>query len=351
MTPPADDEPCAPGERAITVALVAGAAGAGGPVETHLSDAGFDVWTAPDADGVLARLGESDVDCVVVDHDPPAVDGLTLLRSVRAAHPDLPFVLCAAGGDGLASRAVEAGATGYLRTDGGDGLGALAHRVRADVEHHRRGQRVQQAASAHELEQFAAALSHDLGNGLTIARGRVEVARESGEAGELDAAAAALDRSVELLDTMTTAVRAGSVVGDVAPTSLRAAFERAWTTQETPAATRQVTTDRDVLADEAALLRLFENLVRNALEHGGDDAAVRLGALPDGFYVEDDGPGIPAEERDQVFDPGYTTKSDGTGIGLVSVRQVARGHGWAVAVTEGVDGGARFEFTGVQSAD
>ncbi|WP_380676007.1 PAS domain S-box protein [Salinigranum sp. GCM10025319] len=67
-----------------------------------------------------------------------------------------------------------------------------------------------------------------------------------------------------------------------------------------------------------------------------------------GFYVEDDGPGIPATDRDRVFEGGYSTTEDGTGLGLRIVREVADAHGWDVAVTDGTDGGARFEVTGVE---
>jgi signal transduction histidine kinase len=70
--------------------------------------------------------------------------------------------------------------------------------------------------------------------------------------------------------------------------------------------------------------------------------------LADGFYVADDGTGIPAADRDQVFDPGFTTRADGTGFGLRIVEQVATAHGWEVTARESAAGGARFEFTGVE---
>jgi len=76
--------------------------------------------------------------------------------------------------------------------------------------------------------------------------------------------------------------------------------------------------------------------------------AVTVGALPDGFYIEDDGPGIPADERDDVFDAGYSTTEEGTGFGLSIVQQIADAHGWDIRVTDGSDGGARFEITGVE---
>ena len=54
-----------------------------------------------------------------------------------------------------------------------------------------------------------------------------------------------------------------------------------------------------------------------------------------------DGPGIPADDRDQVFESGYTT-GEGTGLGLAIAKTVAEAHGWTVSITEGDAGGARF---------
>ena len=82
-----------------------------------------------------------------------------------------------------------------------------------------------------------------------------------------------------------------------------------------------------------------------------DGVTITIGALEDGFYVADDGPGIPPEEREAVFESGYSTGESGTGLGLGIVGQVAREHGWTVDLGESADGGARFEFTGVGVVD
>jgi signal transduction histidine kinase len=108
----------------------------------------------------------------------------------------------------------------------------------------------------------------------------------------------------------------------------------------------------------------LENLFRNAADHGGDGATVVVGDIspmytttraaavrPSGFFVEDDGPGIAPDERDRVFEVGYTTDPNGTGFGLNIVTEVASAHGWEVSVSEGARGGARFEVTGVEGAD
>jgi PAS domain S-box-containing protein len=95
----------------------------------------------------------------------------------------------------------------------------------------------------------------------------------------------------------------------------------------------------------------------DAVEHGTTSdghgtVEVRVGVDGRGcVVVEDDGRGIPAADRGDVFESGYSTAADGTGYGLAIVRQVARAHDWEAAVTESDDGGARFEFRGVEFAD
>jgi signal transduction histidine kinase len=78
---------------------------------------------------------------------------------------------------------------------------------------------------------------------------------------------------------------------------------------------------------------------------------VTVGRTADGFYVADDGPGIPESDRERVFETGYSTDSEGTGLGLSIVRNIAEVHGWSVAVTDGDGGGACFEFGDVVATE
>jgi signal transduction histidine kinase len=74
---------------------------------------------------------------------------------------------------------------------------------------------------------------------------------------------------------------------------------------------------------------------------------VRVGDLGDGFYVADDGTGLPAGERGRLFEAGYSTADDRAGFGLAIVERIVDAHGWDVDVTDADGGGARFEITGV----
>jgi signal transduction histidine kinase len=75
-----------------------------------------------------------------------------------------------------------------------------------------------------------------------------------------------------------------------------------------------------------------------------------IGELDDGFYIEDDGPGIPEDERDDVFDAGFSTNEEGNGFGLSIVKRIVEAHGWEICITESSEGGTRFEITGVEFA-
>ena len=80
---------------------------------------------------------------------------------------------------------------------------------------------------------------------------------------------------------------------------------------------------------------------------------ITVGTMEDkgGFYVADNGPGIPEEDCEQVFESGFTTNQDGTGFGLAIVRETVEAHGWDVRVAESESGGARFEITDVETME
>jgi signal transduction histidine kinase len=74
---------------------------------------------------------------------------------------------------------------------------------------------------------------------------------------------------------------------------------------------------------------------------------VTVRALDDGFYIADDGIGIPADEHDVVFEAGRSAAPEGAGFGLKIVQEITGAHGWNVRITESDISGARFEITGI----
>jgi signal transduction histidine kinase len=105
-----------------------------------------------------------------------------------------------------------------------------------------------------------------------------------------------------------------------------------------------VDSSKTIQGDRTKLLRLFENLFQNVVEHADGADTVWIGTFDGGFFVEDNGCGIPASNRDTVLEDGCSSKTSGTGLGLAVVQAIAEVHGWSVRVTERSGGGARIEI-------
>jgi CheY-like chemotaxis protein len=200
------------------------------------------------------------------------------------------------------------------------------------------------------LDEFASVVSHDLRSPLSVAQGHLDLARETDDPVQaehhVDGIETALGRMDELIDDVLGLARRGKRVDETTTVSLAELVTQAWASVEHDGDT---TLDRgdlpSVEADRERLRALLENLFRNVHEHTGAEPTVTVGSLPDGgFAVADDGPGVPAGERDSVFRHGYSTSDSGTGFGLSIVETIAQAHGWDVSLAESASGGARFEF-------
>ncbi|WP_435099476.1 ATP-binding protein [Halarchaeum sp. P4] len=205
------------------------------------------------------------------------------------------------------------------------------------------------------LDELASIISHDLRNPLTVAQSYVDLLREDIDAAErterLETVARTLERMERIVEETLTLARSGRVIDDPEPVAIAAHARQCWENVSTADATLTVESSTVVVADPSRLAHLFENLFRNAVEHGGDDVTVRVGALADGdgFYVADDGPGVGPEERDVVFEPGYSSSETGSGFGLAIVTQIVDAHGWEIRLTDADGEGARFEISGVET--
>jgi signal transduction histidine kinase len=228
------------------------------------------------------------------------------------------------------------------------------------------------------LEEFASVVSHDLRNPLTVLRTSLDLAAETGDDTHFERCHRNVDRMEALIDDLLTLAQQGRAIDSLESVDLATLATDCWATVETADAELSVETDAVVQADPGRLKQLFENLFGNAVTHGGPNTTVTVGVLDPmhtetrvetagrpGFYVADDGPGIPEADRERAFESGYSTSDGGTGFGLAIVREIVDAHGWEIRVTEGDDGGvadegsesaarqsgssggARFEITGV----
>ncbi|WP_255151890.1 PAS domain S-box protein [Halorarius halobius] len=218
--------------------------------------------------------------------------------------------------------------------------------IYTDITDHKERER-QLERQNDRLEQFASVVSHDLRNPLNVAQGHLDLARERGAAENFDAIERSLDRMEGLIDGLLRLARQGQALGETELVDLAAVARAAWRGVDTGEADLTVESLPTVEGDPERLRQLFENLFRNAVEHAGDDVTVTVGSRPQGFYVADDGPGLPEGGHDRLFEFGHSG-DEGTGFGLAIVREIVEAHGWEVhADPDGPGEGATFAVTGV----
>lgn len=230
-------------------------------------------------------------------------------------------------------------------TRGGRRLGWVVV-LRDETDQQRQQKQLEQMNE--QLELLASTISHDLRNPLSVAQVSLQIAKDEFESEELDRVESAHTRMAEIIDEVLMLPGAGNQIADLEAVPIEAVVERAWESVMASTGDLSAEVDQTVMADRTMLQHVFENLFRNAIEHGGEDVSITVGTLDEGIYVEDNGGGIPPDQRDTVFEVGYTTTSEGTGFGLSITKQIVNAHGWEIQVTEGTTGGARFEITGVE---
>lgn len=232
-----------------------------------------------------------------------------------------------------------------LFTEGGERYIMVCH---FDITQ-RKVAELQAASRAEQLETILKVLTHDIRNPLNVIDAYAELVMEDLEDPRK---AESIRHSAKRIENITEAtlsfIRTGAL-SNVDSVDLRDVGQSAWQNVATEDATLTVHETDTFHGDRRLLLQLFENLFRNAIEHAGTDCTVSIGALANGFYVGDNGPGIPEGVRDEVVEADYSTHGSG-GLGLAIVSAVVNAHGGELMITETESGGARFEITGVDAA-
>ncbi len=197
-----------------------------------------------------------------------------------------------------------------------------------------------------QLENMKKSITHDLRGPLNVAFGAFDLYQETGDGEQLEKLERALHRADQIIDQMVNLSSQGEEITDTELVRLDEIAKRAWDMVESANATLQIEDSKQFQADPDRLQRVFENLFRNAVEHGGPDVTVSVRTGESSIVVADDGAPIPESDRENVFDPGFSTNGS-LGYGLAIVKQIALGHGWDVAVDESDRGGARVALTDV----
>lgn len=225
------------------------------------------------------------------------------------------------------------------------------------TERKRREERLKQKNE--RLEEFTRVVSHDIRTPLQTARDNLVQAKQTGSEEAFQNVQQAHDRMETIIDDVLTLAQQGQDIGTTETVDIDTVAREAWDAVDTANSTLTVLDGSLIEANPDRVRTLFENLFTNAVDHGGETVTVTVGPIepfatstrsagdqPRGFYIEDDGPGIPEDKREEVFDAGYSTTQDGTGFGLSIVKRLVEAHNWQIEITDSNSGGARFEITG-----
>lgn len=229
-------------------------------------------------------------------------------------------------------------------------------------------QRLQNLAATESLGLLAGGIAHDFNNLLTVIVSQIGLARLHLPAASpaicpLDGAEAALERAKNLAAQLLTFARGGEPVRSAVPLSPLLQDAAALVFKDTPTNFRLVLADdlAPVHGEPAQIFQIFHNLLLNAAQAIAPGGCVTVTArshpTPPGHpapsiaglqvTVHDTGPGIPADIRERVFTPYFTTKKVGAGLGLAIVESVVRRHGGTIELRPTAPGpdaiGACFE--------
>ncbi len=212
----------------------------------------------------------------------------------------------------------------------------------------------ERAARGEAVARMAAGVAHEIRNPLGIIRGAVELVRER-EGAQLHPR----DRE-RLADVLGEVERLRGLTEDFLDLSSDRPLEESFVdlgalADEAARGSRTLHPELDVFvsvaapptrADARRLRQVFANLLSNAAQAGARRVEIRGGSRGDhvGILVADDGPGVPPELRDRLFEAFATGRSGGTGLGLAVSRQIVERHGGALELVAADGPGAVFEL-------
>lgn len=191
-------------------------------------------------------------------------------------------------------------------------------------------------------------IAHDMKSPLNVAKGRMQLALDTGDLEEISRAIQAVNRIERLVDGLSLLSREHLQTESMEVVDFNDLVDEAWSSVRSREATIEVVESASIIATASLACQVLSNLFSNAVEHAGPSVCIRVGMFEDGFFVEDDGPGIPLEHRSDVFEWRFSSEPSHSGLGLAIVDQIVDAHGWDIEITDSDLGGARFDITGVE---
>lgn len=319
-----------------------------------------------DEEGLVQVLTSGRCDIVLSDLSMPGFCGMRALELVRGLHPRMPFVFVSGTiGEELAVQALQQGAADYiLKHSPGRLPSAVARAVRearSDAERHRVETELMRAQRLESLSLLAAGLSHDLRNilqPLLIVPDLIKARSEDPKIHQLASVIAECgQRGHEMAESMLSFVRGSQRASEVIEIGrLFSAVElllRGSLPNDIRFEARLVQPGLSVQGNFTELQQVLLNLSLNAIHampNGGSLCLLaELVSDVDGqaqlcIRVADQGMGMSAEILERLFSPFFTTKRDGTGLGLLSCKRIIEGMQGSIQVRSEVGVGSQFDL-------
>jgi signal transduction histidine kinase len=322
-------------------------------------DQSLRIETAASGRDAATMLRRQTFDLVLIEYTLPDTSGLELIEQIAELDDRMAMILVTdRGSETLAARAIQSGAVDYLVRDDVTPE-ALAQAVTtatrtARLEDKNRQRMRQLRDGAESSEHFVRALSHDMSAAMMVLEdslARVENAcREAGISSAINTefahVTACLGQSKRLLDDLASLARTGSLAAEPRDVDITQVITKVLYEQNAAIDERgvEVTIAPDlgsVHCNTNRVHQLLTNLVRNALLHGCDsnqpklsiDPATSYGSDQNWLRVWDNGPGIPRDAREQVFEPGKRfAATAGSGMGLAIVQRIVSQYDGTVMV-------------------
>ncbi len=300
--------------------------------------------------------GEQTINLVLTDYLMPGMDGIKLTMAFRRVIPTLPIIIMTAYGEkNLAIEALKNRCDGFIEKPFSlDQLAGEIERVRSYLL---------KTYTSDDLRQLLPIIAHQINNPLTVISGYAHLIRSNKDIGEMvQGYAEQILAAVKLIGRINKDIMNGGRVkkDTFDPVELNALLDSCLEIFQGMFVINGVQVERNALAqdlwvmgDRFSLEHVFNNLILNAIEamDGRTDKTLTVSlrtsqdlSSVEGI-IEDTGCGIQNELLDKIFEPYFTNKSQGNGLGLVVIKNCLEKHGGKVSVESWVGNGSRFTIS------
>lgn len=329
---------------------------------------GYRVETAGTVAEVLGRENWSQFSAILLDRKLPDGSAEELLPRLKQLAPDAAIMIVTGYADlEGAITAIRQGAADYITKPINpelirNRLANVAERKRAEAEIVRLNQQALQNERLAAIGQMMTGLAHESGNALARSQSCLEMlAWEVEDRPEALDLIARIQKAQDHLKHLYEEVR-----GYAAPLRLEreswelsAVWRQAWDNlalqrKGRDAALTEETSGLDLhcAVDQFRLEQVFRNIFENSLAACADPVRIDVRSTPSAIgggpaiqvSVRDNGPGLNAEQKQRIFDPFYTTKTKGTGLGMAIAKRIVEAHGGTISVSPNDGAGAEIRI-------